>query len=98
MYAVLILFGEPTDRARFARHVEDTHRPLLDGLPGAEAVDLKWVAGRLAGEMAVHLVIEVSYASEAALQESLNSPAGQDMARDYANFASGGVTILASVG
>lgn len=98
MYTVLILFGEPTDSATFARYVEETHRPLLDGLPGADAVALKWVAGRLAGEMAVHLVIEISYASEAALQESLNSRAGQDMARDYANFASGGVTVLASVG
>jgi uncharacterized protein (TIGR02118 family) len=98
MYSVLILFGEPADAAAFARHVEETHRPLLDGLPGADAVTLKWVAGRLAGEMAVHLVIEIGYASEAALQESLNSPAGQAMARDYANFASGGVTILASVG
>ena len=98
MYAVLILFGEPVDPAAIARHVEETHRPLLDGLPGAEAVGMKWVAGRLAGELALHLVIEIGFATEAALQDSLNSPAGQAMARDYPNFASGGVTILASVG
>ena len=41
-----------------------------------------------------HLISELGFASETAMQEGLNSDAGQAMAKDMANFASGGVTVL----
>ncbi len=96
MDKVLILFGPPVDDAAFARYFEETHRPLLDRLPLLGAVEVHWVTGAVTGDMAVHLLVELNFASEQALQDGLNSAAGQKMARDYPSFASGGVTILLS--
>jgi uncharacterized protein (TIGR02118 family) len=96
MYKVLILFGPPVDDAAFARYFEETHRPLLDGLPHLGAIEVNWVTGSVTGDVTVHLLVELRFPSEQALQDGLNSDAGQKMARDYPSFASGGVTILLS--
>ena len=96
MYKVLILFGPPVDEAAFARYFEETHRPILDGLPHLGAIEANWITGSVTGDLAVHLSVELRFASEQALQDGLNSDAGQKMARDYPSFASGGVTILLS--
>ncbi len=96
MHKVLILFGPPVDKAAFARYFEETHRPILDSLSGSEAIEVNWVAGSVAGELPVHLLVDLLFATEEALQDGLNSVAGQKMARDYPSFASGGVTILLS--
>ncbi len=94
MHKVLILFGPPVDQAAFARYFEETHRPILDGLPRVDAIEVNWIAGSVSGDVSVHLLVELLFATEAALQDGLNSVAGQKMARDYPSFASGGVTIL----
>ncbi len=96
MYKVLILFGPPVDKAAFARYFEETHRPMLDSLPHSESVEVNWVAGSVSGDLPVHLLVELLFPTEEALQDALNSVAGQKMARDYPSFASGGVTILLS--
>ncbi len=59
-----------------------------------QAVQINKVAGAVVGESPFHLVVELLFLSEEAMQEGLNSDEGQTMARDLANFASGGVTIL----
>lgn len=94
MFKVLILFGAPLDEVAFDRHFEVTHRPILDDLPNLQALEINRVAGSTNGGSAIYLVVELLFASEDALQDGLNSEVGQTMARDYANFASGGVTIL----
>lgn len=96
MYKVLILFGPPVDKVAFARYFEETHRPMLDSLPHAESVEVNWVAGSVSGDLPVHLLVALLFPTEEALQDALNSVAGQKMARDYPSFASGGVTILLS--
>ncbi len=96
MHKVLILFGPPVDQAAFARYFEETHRPILDGLPHLGGIEVNWVAGSVSGDLPVHLLVELLFPTEEALQDGLNSVAGQKMARDYPSFASGGVTILLS--
>jgi uncharacterized protein (TIGR02118 family) len=96
VYKVLILFGPPVDKGAFARYFDETHRAILDGLPHSEAVEVNWVAGSVTGDLPVHLLVELLFPTEEALQDGLNSVAGQNMARDYPSFASGGVTILLS--
>ncbi len=96
MYKVLVLFGPPVDKAAFARYFEETHRPMLDSLPHSEAIEVNWIARLVTGNVPVHLLVELIFPTEEALQDGLNSAAGQKMARDYPNFASGGVTILLS--
>ncbi len=94
MDKVLILFGPPVDQAAFARYFEESHRPILDSLPRLDAIEVNWIAGSVTGDLSVHLLVELLFATEPALQDGLNSVAGQNMARDYPSFASGGVTIL----
>ena len=96
MHKVLILFGPPLDPAAFARYFEATHRPILDGLPQLDAIEVNWVGGSVTGDLPVHLLVELLFATEEALQDGLNSVAGQKMAADYPSFTSGGVTILLS--
>ena len=91
---ILVLFGRPLDTAEFDRHFETVHRRLLEKVATVRSVSINYVSGSVTGESPFHLVVELFFASEKAMQDGLNSEAGQTMARDYANFASGGVTIL----
>lgn len=94
MFKVLLLYGNPIDKMSFDRHFEETHRRLLATIPNVEALHVSRVAGSISGEPPYHLVVELKFATEKALQDGLNSESGQTMARDFARFASGGVTIL----
>ena len=46
------------------------------------------------GTAPYYLIVELQFPTEEAMQEGLNSTAGQSMARDFQAFASGGVTVL----
>jgi uncharacterized protein (TIGR02118 family) len=94
MVKVLLLFGQPLDREAFNRYFERTHRPLLATLPDLEALRVNQVAGAVTGESPFSLIIELEFSSEESMQTGLNSESGQTMARDFSDFASGGVTVL----
>jgi uncharacterized protein (TIGR02118 family) len=51
--------------------------------------------GLIAGGETTHLVAELEFDSMADLQSAMGSAEGQAAAADVANFADGGVTILA---
>ena len=94
MVKVLVLFGNPVDIPLFEQHFERVHRPLLAQIPQLHAFQINNVAGAVVVEPSFHLVVQLQFLSEEAMQEGLNSDQGQAMARDLPNFASGGVTIL----
>ena len=94
MVKVLVLFGIPNDTDSFDRYFENTHCPLLKKIPALEAIGINVVEGAMTGESDVYRIVELQFASESAMQEGLNSEAGQTMARDYGDFATGGVTVL----
>jgi len=93
---VLTLFGMPTDQATFDDYFEANHHPLLVKIPQVEKLVVNRIAGAATGEAPYHLIVELQFASEEAMQVGLNSEQGQAMARDFALFASGGVTVLFS--
>lgn len=94
MVKVLLLFGKPVDRDAFNRYFEDTHEPLLTRLPDLEALRVNRVAGAVTGDSPFYLIVELEFSSDQVMQTALNSQSGQLMARDFSNFASGGVTVL----
>ena len=94
MVNVIVLFGRPIDQEAFDRYFTDTHLPLIRALPDLEALVTNQVAGAAQGDAAYHLIVELRFASEEAMQEGLNSAAGQAMAQDLSRFASGGVSVL----
>jgi uncharacterized protein (TIGR02118 family) len=91
---VLILFGKPVDEDLFGRHFESVHLKLLDDLEGVRQRSVNHVAGSVTGDSPFHLLVELQFVTEADMQHALNSAAGQTMARDFTNFASGGVSVL----
>ncbi len=91
---VLVLYGEPADQDLFDAYFEQTHCPLLAKIDRLDALSINRVAGAASGASPYRVVAELHFGSEEAMQEGLNSEAGQKMARDFARFASGGATIL----
>ena len=94
MVNVIILFGRPIEQEEFDHHFIDTHMPLVRSIPNLESVTINQVAGAAQGDAPYYMISELGFASETAMQEGLNSDAGQAMAKDMSNFASGGVTVL----
>ncbi len=94
MIKVLVLFGTPLSEDAFYPYFRATHLPLIEAVPGVERLSMTRVAGTAMGESPFALVVELEFPSEEAMQQGLNSEAGQAMARDYPAFASGGVTVL----
>jgi uncharacterized protein (TIGR02118 family) len=93
---VLVLFGTPVDRAGFEQHFERDYHPLLLQVPNLTQLDINRIAGAAKGESPFYMVVEMHFASEQDMQQGLNSEAGQAMASDLSQFASGGVTVLFS--
>ena len=94
MVNVIILLGRPVEQEEFDQHLIDTHMPLVRSIPNLKSVTINQVAGTAQGDAPYYLISELGFASEAAMQEGLNSDEGQAMAKDMSNFASGGVTVL----
>jgi uncharacterized protein (TIGR02118 family) len=69
-------------------------RQLLQTLADLQHVIVNRVTGAATGQAPYHLVVELRFPSEEAMQGSLNAEEGQAMAQDFQAFASGGVTIL----
>ena len=94
MVKVLILFGNPENSGKFDEHFDHTHRELLNSLPEIDQLTVNRIAGVVVGDLPYYVIVEIQFQSEQHMQRTLNSEQGQAMARDYAEFATGGTTIL----
>jgi len=91
---VLILFGRPIEPDVFDSHLGNKFSPILRSVPNVERIEFNQIAGAAHGNSPYYLIVEMQFDSDEAMQEGLNSEAGQAMARDLSEFASGGVTVL----
>ncbi len=91
---MLVLFGNPVDQDAFERSWAATHRSRLNELPNLERVVINRIAAAAHGKSPYYAIEELYFRSEEAMQAGLNSEAGQAMARELSEFASGGYTIL----
>jgi uncharacterized protein (TIGR02118 family) len=92
---VIVLYGHPSDPAAFDDHYANTHRPLVDKLPGLKLFEISRVVGTPeGGDLPYYRIAELSFESQEAMQAALGSPEGQETTGDLPNFASGGATIL----
>ena len=94
MVKALLLFGNPVDKGDFDGYFQKTSLPLLVQVPRVDDVLINRVAGAAIGDSPFHMIVELHFSSQEAMQEGLNSKIGQKMGGDFKNFASGGVTIL----
>jgi uncharacterized protein (TIGR02118 family) len=92
---LVALYGPPTDAAAFERHYAETHVPLAHRLPGLQRVETALFLGTAQGAIAPYYrIAELWFANIGQLQAAATSAAGQALAGDVANFATGGVTVL----
>lgn len=95
--AIVILYGEPTDKAKFVAYYRNSHVPLALTLPALQSTDygpLLGLPGHDAGPDFWYAALRFATAED--LQASLASDAGKAVLADVANFATGGVTIYVS--
>jgi uncharacterized protein (TIGR02118 family) len=94
LYTVTVLYPQPDDAAAFDAYHDDIHVPIARGMQGL----VSWTAHRIESRDGVtppyHLIVQLSAPSRQALQEVLDSPAGQASANDVPNFATGGAVFL----
>jgi len=92
---VTVLYGPPTEAAEFERYYFERHLPLASTLQNLRKTEIaKVVASPGQAAPPYYRIAELWFDSSDTLQEALGSAAGQAVAADLANFASGGATIL----
>ncbi len=94
MAILLVLYGRPADPAAFERHYAEHHLALVRRLPGLRAVGFSEGLEVLSGSD-LYKVVRLEFADTGAVKAALESAEGQAAAGDLANFADGGVQILA---
>ena len=94
MIKALILFGKPRDADLFDEYFLSKHKPLLEIVPNLDRLVVNQIAGTIKGDSLFRLIAELHFASEEAMLSGLNSEPGQAFARDFGNFATGGVSVL----
>ena len=95
MAKLLVIHNPPHDAAAFDAYYVPKHVPLAQKVPGLKRFEVS--AGRIMtteGPAPYHMVAILTFDSMADLQAGLASPEGQAAVADFANFASGGATIL----
>jgi 4-carboxymuconolactone decarboxylase len=94
MHRLLALYTAPKDPAHFKKYYEETHLPLAGQLPGLLSSRYSFAVQGVGSPASFFCIWEGEFASEAAMDASMQSPVGQKVVADVANYASGGVTIV----
>jgi len=90
-----VLYGHPKDPGAFEKYYTETHLPLVVKTNGVvKAEYTKFLPNPDGSAPAYYRMAELYFEGPGAMQQALNSPEGQAMAADLANFATGGVTLL----
>ena len=86
-----VVYGKPDDAEAFDEHYRDVHMPIVQRWPGLQRAELARVSGGPMGSPSpYHLIAELYFADEAALNEALGSPAGAEAAKDFGAIAAPG--------
>lgn len=92
MFKVIALYSPPKSPEHFRRHYAETHLPLVAKLPGLLGSRHSFTIN--GGESPYFCIWEGDYDSAETLQQAMASPAGQAVAADVENYATGGVVFL----
>ena len=94
MHKLMVLYGPPADPEHFRRYYTETHLPLAARLPGLLSMRHSFSVEGVRGPSPFFCIFEAEFADSAALDAAMSSPAGQAVAADVGNYATGGVTIV----
>ena len=92
-----VVYGQPEDPEAFDKHYHEVHVPIVDRFPGVERVEIAKVSGGPMGSPSpYHLMTEIYFADEAALNEALGSEAGRESGKDFMAIAPQGSFMTVS--
>ncbi len=94
MHITLALYPQPKDPAHFKRYYEEKHLPLAVQLPGLLYSRHSFAIEGVGAPSPYFCVWEGAFENAAAMGAAMQSPIGQKVAADVANYASNGVTLL----
>ena len=95
MHRLLTLYPQPSDPDAFRVHFEGKHLPLVEKLPGLRGYGYGFeLAAVDGGESPYFCTFAGDFDDARALDAALASPAGEAVAADVPNYATGGVILL----
>lgn len=94
MHKVLVLYPPPKDPAHFKKYYEEKHLPLAAQLPGLLSMRHTFSVEGVGAPSPYFCVFECEFANAAAFGTAMQSEAGQKLAADVPNYATGGSTVL----
>ena len=90
MHKVLALYPQPKDPAHFKKYYEEKHLPLAAQMPGLISSRYTFAVEGVGAPSPYFCIWEGEFADAAAMGAAMQSPIGQKVAADVANYATGG--------
>ena len=95
MHRLLTLYPPPSDTDAFRVHFEGKHLPLVEKLPGLRGYSYGFELAALdEGKSPYFCTFAGDFDDARALDAALASPAGEAVAADVPNYATGGIVLL----
>lgn len=91
---LIALYKLPDDVAAFDDHYFSTHIPLAEKMPGLIQAVYNKVTGSPMGKSNYHLMAELTFESQDALNAAMASDEGKAAAKDLMGFAGNLVTLM----
>jgi uncharacterized protein (TIGR02118 family) len=93
MVKFMVIFRKPDDSEAF-ENVYNDFLALVERMPGVQRRQVINVLGSPLGETDKHRILEVYYAEQAQMDESLRSKAGQEAGGELRRFPAGSFEML----
>ena len=85
---LVVLYARPDDVAAFDARYRDEHVPLVEKVPGLERFEWATIAGAAdGGEHTYHVLAELYFADQGALQSALGSDEGKAAGDHFGQIA-----------
>ena len=94
MHKVMALYRTPPDPKKFRKHYEEVHIPLIWKVPGVIRLNYSFDVRDMSGEPAYFCVFECYYKDAEAMIAGMQTPEGQAVIADLANYAVGEHEII----
>ena len=90
----MVLYPTPKDPAHFRKYYEEIHVALANQLPGLISCRYSYAVEGIGAPSPYFCIWEGEFASGAAMGAAMQSPIGQKVVADVANYATGGFMVL----